>query len=74
MAAETTLAILALQRQDVLTLSPGEGARGVRLSSDLQDPALFLFSLHGDEWRHLMSPLDDIWIPAAFTHSMDVAQ
>ena len=26
MAAETTLAIVALQRQDVLTLSPGEGA------------------------------------------------
>lgn len=74
MAAETTLDIAALQRQDVLTLSPGEGARGVRLSSDLQDPALLLFSLHGDEWRHLMSPLDDIWIPAAFTHSTDVAQ
>lgn len=39
-----------------------------------QDPALFLFSLHGDEWRHLMNPLDGIWIPAAFTHSTDVAQ
>lgn len=74
MAAETTLAIVALQRQDVLTLSPGEGARGVRRPSDLQDPALFLFSLHGDEWRHLMNPLDGIWIPAAFTHSTDVAQ
>lgn len=74
MAAETTHAIVALQRQDVLTLSPGEGARGVRRPSDLQDPALFLFALHGDEWRHLMNPLDDAWIPAAFTHSTDVTQ
>lgn len=43
MAAETTLATVTLQRLDVLTLSPGEGAGRVRLSSDLQDPALFLF-------------------------------
>lgn len=41
-------------------------------------PCLVLVYLHGDEWRHLMNPLDDIWVPAAwypeFTHSMGVAQ
>lgn len=41
-------------------------------------PCLVLVYLHGDERRHLMNPLDDIWVPAVwypeFTHSIGVAQ
>lgn len=65
MATETTLPIMALQRQDVPALSPKrKGGGWVRLSWNLQVSALFLFSLHGDVWQHSMNSVDGIWIPA----------
>lgn len=78
MATETTLPIMALQRQDAYTEPKEKGVGSVRFSSNLRVSALSLCSLHGDAWRHWMDPMDGTWIPAELrpdsTHSARLTQ